>query len=295
VSGAPRRQVNSGRHGDVTVLTFAPSVSRPGSPAPDDFAVVVLGSTVLLAPSPDHGFTLPTVATAGELETPIALGAMNGRSVWLLRAVSIPDGLRRLGWIDVVTSAPPAVVAAAARGLLVADFHTHRRLCGGCGSPTEVVPGMVARRCSACGRFEYAKAQPVALVAIWRPGRSGRNEVLLGRHTYGATEGMWALTGGYVDPGERLEDAAVREAYEETGLVVSDVRYYSSEGWGMSGPSVLLTGFLGRAVDPLADPVVDGREIAEARFFPVDELPAKLPPLPFLAARLLADLPALLS
>ena len=42
--------------------------------------------------------------------------------------------------------------------------------------------------------------------------------VLLVRHTYGGKAGLWALPGGYADPGERLDQAAVREVIEETGL-----------------------------------------------------------------------------
>ena len=83
----------------------------------------------------------------------------------------------------------------------------------------------------------------------------------------------WALPGGFVDYGERVEDAAVREAKEETGLEVT------------------LTGLLGVYSDPARDPrmhtistvftavarnpeeVAGGDDAAEAKFFPLDALP----------------------
>ena len=51
--------------------------------------------------------------------------------------------------------------------------------------------------------------------------RDARGRVLLVRR---ADDGRWAMPGGWVDPGEAPEQAAVREVAEETGLRVSAPR-----------------------------------------------------------------------
>jgi NAD+ diphosphatase len=94
-----------------------------------------------------------------------------------------------------------------------------------------------------------------------------------------------------VDPAETFEQAAAREVTEEVGLAVTDLTYYGSEAWGLSGPDVLLAVFTARSVDPTAEPVVDGHALAESRFFPIDALPDGVPPAHLIAARVLADLP----
>lgn len=49
--------------------------------------------------------------------------------------------------------------------------------------------------------------------------RDADGRVLLVRR---ADDRRWAMPGGWVDPGEAPADAAVRETFEETGLVVAD-------------------------------------------------------------------------
>jgi 8-oxo-dGTP diphosphatase len=61
----------------------------------------------------------------------------------------------------------------------------------------------------------------------WRVGAAGavvhQGRVLMVRHTYGEKKGRWALPGGYATHDERLDQTAVREVREETGLAAEVV------------------------------------------------------------------------
>ena len=46
------------------------------------------------------------------------------------------------------------------------------------------------------------------------------NSLLLVKRKFDPDAGYWAIPGGHLDLGERIEDAAEREAYEETGFIV---------------------------------------------------------------------------
>ncbi|HVP68794.1 MAG TPA: NUDIX hydrolase [Anaeromyxobacteraceae bacterium] len=106
---------------------------------------------------------------------------------------------------------------------------------------------------------------PTVDVAILLPG----DRVVLVRRRFPPPG--WALPGGFVDAGETLETAAVREAREETGLAVALREQFHAYSDPARDPRrhTLTVVFIGSADGEPAG----GDDAAEARAFPWDALP----------------------
>lgn len=96
-----------------------------------------------------------------------------------------------------------------------------------------------------------------------------KNEILLSKR---GDFGLWALPGGRVDSGERLDDSAIREVQEETGLIVEIERpiglYYQQ---GRSRMNILY-----RAKPLGGELVTVSDETLDNRFFSRDNLPENI-------------------
>ena len=98
---------------------------------------------------------------------------------------------------------------------------------------------------------------------------NAESQVLLVRHSYtGSSE--WGLPGGSVGMRESTIEAAEREITEELGCRVRGLHvagWEASEYWGYRYEATIINGVVEE------DPLPDGREVMEARFFPIYNLP----------------------
>jgi 8-oxo-dGTP diphosphatase len=125
---------------------------------------------------------------------------------------------------------------------------------------------------------EHRNPAPTVDVVILLPG----DRVVLVERRYPPPG--WAIPGGFVDEGETIEAAAVREAKEETGLDVrlEELLYVYSDPRRDPRKHTLSAVFVGRA----AGAPSGGDDAAQARAFAWDSLPA---PLAFDHAAILSD------
>jgi NAD+ diphosphatase len=81
---------------------------------------------------------------------------------------------------------------------------------------------------------------------------------------------MYSALAGFVEPGETIEEAVLREVWEEAGVRARDVRYLASQPWPF--PSQLMIGCT-CVTDDLAI-TIDRAELDDARWFTRAELEA---------------------
>jgi NAD+ diphosphatase len=101
-----------------------------------------------------------------------------------------------------------------------------------------------------------------------------KDRIVLGSNALWEAQ-RYSLLAGFVEPGESLEAAVVREVWEESGLHVRDPQYLGSQPWPF--PASLMVGFRATLDEAHAMELrPDGTEIIDLRWFSREDLSAAL-------------------
>lgn len=169
---------------------------------------------------------------------------------------------------------PPDSASLLAYARALALWRSRHRYCGVCGTPNAAARAGHVMRCTnpSCGNETFPRLDPAIIVLVTDP--SGER-ALLGRQA-AWPPGRYSTIAGFVEPGESLEEAVVREVDEETGVQVARVEYESSQPWPF--PSSLMLGF--RAVAASEAITLHDGELEDARWFTRADILAGHPALP---------------
>ena len=151
--------------------------------------------------------------------------------------------------------------AGKCRELIYWDSNT--QYCGTCGTPLRMHTP-ISKRCPQCGREIWPALSPAIIVLVHKG-----NEALL-VHARNFKGDYYGLVAGFVETGETLEEAVHREVAEETGITITNLRYFGSQPWPY--PNGLMVGF---EADYVAGNIhLQREELSHGAWFSKEKLPA---------------------
>ncbi|MDD3118628.1 MAG: NAD(+) diphosphatase [Victivallales bacterium] len=258
---------------------FIPAL-RPGQSRADSPAIAFTADGELLVHRHADTVTLPQLRDfAGLPPAPerFDIGALDGIPCETWSDAVCPGELTPLNLREALRLLPPPWYNPVSRAAELLAWHHRTRCCGRCGAPSPLHDhGEPAKYCPACGLLVYPTLSPAVITAVTK----GEEILLANNHKF--RPGLYSIIAGFVETGESLEDAVQREIREETGIAVTDIRYFGSQSWPF--PGSLMIGFTAEYAG--GEIVPDGKEILDARWFDRRHLPP-LPSPPSIAHKII--------
>lgn len=158
----------------------------------------------------------------------------------------------------------PIDAALFTLALAVTAWHSSAPFCAQCGHRTEVRHSGWMRFCPGCEAETFPRTDPAVITAVV----DDQGRILLGSaHRWEAHR--FSTFAGFVEAGESMEEAVLREVGEEAGVRVRSVQYMGSQSWPF--PRSLMLGYMAVVEDP-RQACADDDEIREVRWFTREQL-----------------------
>ena len=154
----------------------------------------------------------------------------------------------RFDWVDLRGFAPHASAREAGQAtsaISLSVWHARQRHCPTCGAPVKPALGGWAQHCTNDedgNRLLFPRIEPAVITAIV----DHDDRLLLQHNSAWRNNGLYSVSAGFVEAGENLEHACRREAKEEVGIEIGELKYLGSQPWPF--PSSLMMAFKGVAV-----------------------------------------------
>lgn len=189
-------------------------------------------------------------------EAALFLALHEGHAWFSVATGTFAEDARRIDLRAAALTLPAFDAGLHAQARALANWHAGHRFCPNCGQRLRMIRAGHAARCDHCGREHFPRIDTAIIVAV-----SDGQRLLLGRQADWPAR-RYSVIAGFLEPGERLEDAVAREVAEETGVRVRSCRYVGSQPWPF--PANLMVGFEAQAE---ADEPRFGDELEDARWF----------------------------
>lgn len=158
-----------------------------------------------------------------------------------------------------------ASILALAKGLI--HWHATHQYCGQCGNINRSVEAGHAKKCTDCRNLSFPRTDPAVIMLVEKMFSDGIPRCLLGRQD-SWPKGMYSTLAGFVDPGESLEQAVIREVLEESDITIENPKYIASQPWPF--PASIMLGFTAVATSEKIDVTQDSLE--DAQWFSREQL-----------------------
>jgi NAD+ diphosphatase len=184
------------------------------------------------------------------------------------RPVENQDDVAWVGLRDVAAAMTDRDAGVFVEAVAIANWHAVHTHCPRCGTPTTMTRSGWVRECPKDRSEHFPRTDPAIIVTV----TDRQDRLLLGNNVAWGPR-RYSTLAGFVEPGESLEAAVVREVHEESNLVVHSPEYLGSQPWPF--PQSLMLGYTAITDDPEAADA-DREEVAHVRWFTRDELAASV-------------------